>query len=294
MSNATAPMPVRTLVCHRDVELTLHCWRTLLACCADPIELVAHDDGSLTDEDVAALCAAIPRLRVLRRAEADAIMAERLARHPHARAFRTDWVWGLKLLDVALAEDGDCCYLDGDIRFFRPFRGLFRHDALAGRCIFLRDTVWAAYSVRPWHLGGRRGLQVVKGTNTGLTLIDRTRFDLDFVDWFLSQPDWRAIPGWVEPTCWAALATRANGYAVDPRQIVNLYPEARITGETIGAHFLSSFRHRFAAELAQPCATGPAEEIRFDKLEVLTPIGLGVNQLQRKIRNEFVRRRARN
>lgn len=286
-----ALVSVRTLLCHRDVDLMIGCWRTLVSCSADPVATVVHDDGSLTAEDEAAILAAIPRCRLLHRREADALMAERLARHPAARAFRAGSVWGLKLLDVVLAEPGDCYYVDGDVRFFQPFRGLFCREALAGRSVFLRDTVWAAYSVRPWHLRDRRALRVSAAVNTGLTLVDRARFDLDFVDWFLAQPDWRVIPAWTEPTCWAALAARTGGHAVDPVQLTNLYPSARVTSETVGAHFLSAYRQRFHRELAAPPRpAGPPVPVRFQPLGTLGPLGLGLNQLKRKLSNEWKRR----
>ena len=285
------PVTVRTLLCHRDVDLMIACWRTLVACSADPIATVVHDDGSLTADDEAAILAAIPRCRLLRRREADARMAERLARHPHARAFRAGSVWGLKLLDVVLAEPGDCYYVDGDVRFFQPFRGLFCREALAGRSVFLRDTVWAAYSVRPWHLWDRRRLRVSAAINTGLTLIDRECFDLDFVDWFLAQPDWRVVPAWTEPTCWAALAARTDGHAVDPAQLPNLYPSARISPATVGAHFLSAYRNGFHAGLTAPARLdGPPVPVRFQPLGALGPLGLGLNQLKRKLGNEWKRR----
>ncbi len=283
---------VRTLLRHHDVALMLQCWRTLVQCSADPVETVVHDDGSLTEEDAQAILGAIPRSRVLWRREADALMKERLAGHAAARAFRAGSVWGLKLLDVVLAEPGDCYYVDGDVRFFRPFQGLFCRAALANRSVFLRDRVWAAYSVRPWHLLDRRGLRVSAAINTGLTLIDRAQFDLDFVNWFLAQPDWRVIPAWTEPTCWAALARRSNGHAIDPAQVTNMYPGARVTATTIGAHFLSAYRARFQTALAAPVRGDEAtSEIRFQRLGGLGPLGLGMNQLKRKLGNEWMRRR---
>lgn len=283
---------VRTLLCHRDVGLMLTCWRTLVACSAERFETVVHDDGSLTSDDEARILEAIPRSRLIRRAVTDAVMAERLAGHAHARAFRRGSVWGLKLLDVALAEEGDCYYVDGDVRCFRPFSGLFCREALEGRSVFFRDTVWTAYSVRPWHLADRRGLKLVEGINTGLTLIDRAAYDLDFVDWFLGQPDWRVIPAWTEPTCWAALAARSYGHALDRKQFVNLYGHSQVTAETLGAHFLSAYRGRFTRELAAEVdADAPVERVRFEKLGRLGPVGLGCNQLKRRLTNEWARRR---
>jgi hypothetical protein len=287
-----AEIVVRTLLCHRDVDLAVDCLGSLLACCADPIALAIHEDGSLTAEDRARLAVELPGARIVDRRVSDEMMRERLARHAAAQAFRAGSVWGLKLLDVALLEPGDCYYVDGDVRFFRRFRGLFCREALAGGAVFLRDTVWAAYSVRPWHLLDRRGLRVCEAINTGLTLIDRACFDLDFVDWFLHQPDWRVIPAWTEPTCWAALALRSQARAVHPDDVTNLYPSARVTPATVGAHFLSAYRSGFAAEFARtPVTDGEAARVRQAQLGALGPLGLGLNQLKRKVGNEWKRRR---
>lgn len=280
------PVSLRTLLCHRDVDLAIHCLSSALALSADPLQLVIHEDGSLTVEDCDKLTASLPGCRILERKHADEIMAERLAGHPNAWVFRAGSVWGLKLLDVVLAERGLCFYLDGDIRFFRPFRGLFAQDATRDRCVFLRDTVWQAYSIRPWHLLDRRGLKVASGINTGLTLCDPAVFDLDFVEWFLAQPDWRVIPAWTEPTCWAALAMRADGHAVDPIQITNLYPSARVTEETSGGHFLSAYRNHWNAQLKiAPVTDLPPVAVRYVSLECLSAVGLAMNQCKRKFQN---------
>ena len=243
---------IRTLLCHRDVDLAIHCLGSAVQMSADPVRVVIHEDGSLTTGDREKIEARLPGARIMDRREADAIMAEKLASHSNARSFREGSVWGLKLLDVVLAEPGLCFYLDGDIRFFRPFRGLFADAAVRERCVFLRDTVWQAYSVRPWHLLDARGLNVASGINTGLTLCDPAIFDLDFVDWFLAQPDWRVIPAWTEPTCWAALALRGNGHGVIPEQLTNLYPSARITARTIAGHFLSAHRAQWGGRNWMP------------------------------------------
>jgi hypothetical protein len=277
---------VRSLLCHRDVDLAVHCFESVLSLSADPVEMVIHEDGSLTEADCALIQEKLPGSRIVPRKHADEVMREKLRGHPNALNFREGSVWGLKLLDVVLAEPGMCLYMDGDIRFFRPFRGLFTDEATRGRCVFLRDTVWQAYSIRPWHLTDKRGLQVVSGINTGLTLCDPEVFDLDYVDWFLAQSDWRVIPAWTEPTCWAALAMRAKGHAVNSRQIVNLYRSATLTPEAIGGHFLSAHRRFWERDLYEPLQTdSPVIDVRMQALEGLHPLWLGMNQLKRKLQN---------
>jgi hypothetical protein len=282
---------LRTLLCHRDVDLAIHCLSTVRKLSVDPVEVVIHEDGSLTSEDRMKLAIGLPGARILHRQVADAIMAERLAAFPNARAFREGSVWGLKLLDVVLAEPGLCFYLDSDIRFFRPFRGLFVEASTRGRCVFLRDTVWQAYSIRPWHLLDQRKLRVASGINTGLTLCDPNVFDLCFVDWFLGQLDWRVIPAWAEPTCWAALALRADGQAVDPKQVTNLYPSAKVTAHTLGAHFLSAYRSQWQQLLDQPLQESNSRptDLRFQPLRSVTAAGLAINQFKRKLQNTVLR-----
>jgi hypothetical protein len=282
------PVPsLRTLLCHRDVDLAIHCLRSAVQFSSDPFQVVIHEDGSLTSEDHDKLSDALPGCRILDRDVADDLMADRLAGYPNAMTFREGSVWGLKLLDVVLAEPGLCFYLDSDIRFFQPFCGLFVDSATKGRCVFLRDTVWEAYSIRPWHLLDRRGLRVASGINTGLSLCDPDVFDLAFVDWFLGQLDWRVIPAWTEPTCWAALALRADGQAVVPEQLTNLYPSAKVSKKTLGAHFLSAYRSQWKDLLDQPIVEShaPPVEVHFQALNPLSPAGLAVNQMKRKIQN---------
>lgn len=280
---------VRTLLCHRDVNLAIHCLSSAVELSADPIQVVVHEDGTLTKEDREKLAEGLPSVSILNRSDADEIMAERLSKYPHAMAFRAGSVWGLKLLDVVLAEAGLCFYMDGDIRFFRPFQGLFTAEATAGRCVFLKDTVWQAYSIRPWHLMDRRGLRVASGINSGLTLCDPAVFDLDFVDWFLAQPDWRVIPAWTEPTCWAALAMRANGHAINSAQLLNLYSSARITKITLGGHFLSAYRTQWKLAMLAPLRSEEGiEQVLYEQLMPLSPWELAASQCKRKLQNTIL------
>jgi hypothetical protein len=94
------------------------------------------------------------------------------------------------------------------------------------------------------------------------------------------------IPAWTEPTCWAALAMRANGHAVNSRQIVNLYRSATLSSEAIGGHFLSAHRRFWERNLYEPLqADSPIIDVRMEALEGLHPFWLGMNQLKRKLQN---------
>lgn len=286
---------VHSLICHRDIELSLHCLRSIEIWSLDPVRIVLHDDGSLTEDDCDLIRTALNNPHIVRKRDADGLMAEKLVSFPAAAAFRRDSVWGLKLLDIVLLEEDACFYCDGDIRFFRPFRGLFTPLAASHKAVFLADVIWEGYSVRPWHLFDGRRLRISSGINTGLTIVDRSCYDLEFVDWFLGQPDWRCIPAWTEPTCWAALSARVGGHVVSPNQIVNLYPNAEIEEDAIGAHFLSSYRRQWVEKLYSSEAKEEAvADVRFHAARNCSAARLAFSQVKRKCQNFMAIRNARN
>ena len=82
---------------------------------------------------------------------------------------------------------------------------------------------------------------------------------------------------------------RADGHAVDPYQLCNLYPSASVTNLTIGAHFLSSYRADWNSLLHQPLQDTDAipEDVKFHQLKSLSPLALAANQVKRKLQNTF-------
>jgi len=280
---------LRTLLCHRDVPLALRCINSAIKFSAEKFQLVIHDDGSLTLDDCAVLVDMFPEVRFISRPQSDEAMSDKLSNYPNALAFRNESVWGLKLLDIVLLEPGNCFYIDSDIAFFKPFKNLFSNHVVNGRCIFLNDTVWNAYSIRPWHLLDQRKLKVASGINTGLTLCDPRVFDLDFVDWFLGQPDWRVIPAWTEPTCWAALASRVNGQLINPKQILNLYPSAYISDKFVAGHFLSSYRSKWDYLLNDELYGIDIDPVSIEYTPALSlsPLGLAANLVKRRFQNRL-------
>jgi len=58
---------VSCLVCHAHIPIALACLPTLLRYSQNPVELILHDDGSLTDDDAALLRSELNSARVVRR-----------------------------------------------------------------------------------------------------------------------------------------------------------------------------------------------------------------------------------
>ena len=54
-------LEVHNLACHRDVSMALICLKSLLATSQEKLQLIIHDDGSLTDEDQALIRRELPK-----------------------------------------------------------------------------------------------------------------------------------------------------------------------------------------------------------------------------------------
>lgn len=121
-----------------------------------PIQLVIHDDGSLTDEDCAEFYKVLPNARIIHRAEADQRIAEPLARYPLLRSLRERNVLMLKLTDVFLLSHAEhIVYIDSDVLTFRcpceVLNGEIRYSVDVDNSYALPwDTLHAEYPATAW------------------------------------------------------------------------------------------------------------------------------------------------
>jgi hypothetical protein len=241
MTESAAPLVVRSLICHRDVEMAVACLGSLLRLSADAVRLALHDDGSLTIEDTERLQNELAGATIILRAQADDVVNPLLSRYPHCARFRRENIFGLKLLDIPLASDGDLAYCDSDILFLRPYDGLFRWPGAGTSAIFMMDTI-EPYSVRPRHLLGAGGLKLASKVNAGLIFLRHGAYDLDFIEWFLGHDEYKRVPPLVEQTCWAALGHRVGCRFYDPKQIAMMRPGKRLADGLIAGHFIRRYR----------------------------------------------------
>jgi len=254
------PRRVSTLLGHAHVGMALGCLGSLLRYADEPLGPRAHDDGTLTGEDRARLAAGLAGragsrgLELVPRAEADERMAPLLARHPAARAFRSEHPLGLKLLDVPFlantgGEEGDdeLAYCDSDVLFLRPFADLFELPPSAG-ALFMSD-VQNAYSLRSWHLLRDRRLRLPARVNTGILAFRPRLYDLDLVERYLATPAHRFAPVWVEQTAWALLGWKAGCRLLDP-EAVAVAAAGAPTPSRVALHFVSPVRHLLPVCLA--------------------------------------------
>jgi hypothetical protein len=190
-ASAPAVLELHTLLCRRDALMFLWALDSFDRHCRLAYRVIVHDDGSLREEDIALLRRKNERVEVIRRAEADLLMAERLAAFPNLSAFRAATFLGLKLLDFNCLAGGPWVLaFDPDILFFQPAAELERIVAHGEPTVhFMNDG--HLYSRRP-ELSARFP-EVLDGFNSGFLLYPHGFFPLEEMEeiagWVLAHRD---------------------------------------------------------------------------------------------------------
>jgi len=274
---------VHTLACEQHLWFGIPCLRSLLTFCQDPIRLVIHDDGSLTQASVELLTTAFPDSILVPRRSADAEMADALAQFPQMAQARSQLPHILKLSDVTLIHrESIVRYVDTDVLFQRRFRALF---PVSGQCTsgaFLMDTsnCFGAHPGDFWPFGP---LRLVRHLNSGLFWIRRDRIDYERMEYLFKR--WgphriRKYHGWFEQTVWADQAWRARCALFDPAQLGVATPADGPLSRLTGIHFVTPTRTMLKAALQSASAapsvsvetsSGDIEDIR---LRSSKPFGL--------------------
>lgn len=230
-------MIISSLICHAHVPMAIDCLGSVARLCVEPVRFRIHDDGSLTEEDLNRLQAVLPVERVIRRREADEVMADRLRGYRVLRSFRSGLVLALKLFDgPAFAEGRSYRFVDSDILFLRRFRW----PSPSVPMMFMGDRA-PSYSLRSWgRLWSRVPLPA--RVNSGVILAERGQIDLDFLEWFVSQARHRSILPMLEQTAWAALGMRVGCEVLDAEQ-VRVVREGEDMNGMVAGHFTARSRH---------------------------------------------------
>ncbi len=182
-----APVSLHMVLSQRMMEmgmLTMRSWEFHTGRLWAP---VIHEDGSLTDADVAELGRFFPDARVIRRAEADREMERVLEGFPTCLESRRRHNWFLKNFDTwHYATHDRYIVIDSDIVFFRrPERVLAWIDDGD-------DTVWVMedtnekYALPREEIERRMGLSLWPKVNSGLDLMPKAAFDPALAEKFLT------------------------------------------------------------------------------------------------------------
>jgi hypothetical protein len=262
-SAEAAPIRFATLVCERDVALARECIGSFVQHCTDPLAMSFFDDGTLTEAGRDSLRAAFPGAAFIRRAELDARAEPLLQGRAECRKHRAVNATMLKILDLpAYFAGAPFLFCDSDVLFLRAFSlGSYRQRA-GDHFVFMRDRK-EAYSARTFHLVLKPRLPMPSRLNSGLMSIPPGRFDPDFVEWFLGQPDFCAFPQVVEQTAWAGMTRNERVLFFDPAQIVCASTYTRRTEETVAIHFPSHFKSQLPEFRGQQSAANEPVDLRL-------------------------------
>jgi hypothetical protein len=237
---------VSSMICHRDVELGLKCLGSLIRFCREPVEIVLHDDGSVTQEDSERLLAGIEGVRLISKAESDDVVEHQLKNHPRCAAFRKRSPMGMKLVDAGLMLRGDIVLCDTDILFVRPFCGAFEFPSDDIGALHLLDYA-DSFCWRPWE---KKGIQLCHRFNAGFMMMRRQHFDLDLMEFLVETIETsngyrnnQAYQWFLEQTCWSIVAGKLKTMRWDPVQLRVIGPVDKFNCDFVGGHFVGSVRH---------------------------------------------------
>ena len=289
---------VQSLVGKKNLPFYLQCLKSLTSFCRDKIDLLLHTDGTMRSEDMETAFAHFGSdfVRFYDSEEAKQTTLDHLEGHPNCQKLRRTSLWGIEFFDPLFAAPKKTIshYIDADILFLRPFTGLFNNSTVEGGAVFLRDTQWDAYCLRPWHLFGfGKHPVIVKGITTALVCWDKRAIDWDYLEWFLSQNKFHRIPEWVMPTAQAGLAKRCQARVVSPTQLPNLYPNASIDKETFGVHLLGSYRDEWRPKVESYAKEIPSDQsptqVSFEPCQSRGAFAYAANQTKRWVNTRLNR-----
>lgn len=271
-------MVVHTVTCEAHIWFAVPCLQSLLKFSDEPVELVIHDDGSLTQASADLLAAAIPNSTLVRRRAADADMADALRNFPCMARARSQHSFLLKLHDVIFArpEAAILRYVDSDVLFQRRFRGLFSNQSASGGFLMDSRNSYAAHPGDFWPFGP---LRLPRLLNAGLYWMRRDRIDLERMEYLFKRWGPQRIEryhGWFEQTVWADQAWRARCSMFDPSQLRTITPADSSLSEMIGVHYVTPTRTMLKAVLAAPAASSEASGGNIEDVRLLPfkPYGL--------------------
>jgi hypothetical protein len=293
------PMKVHTMAGHKHIALAAQCLESMVRYSAEPMHVVVHEDGSVTDEDKEQFFKSVPNASFVMKKDADGPMNEFLAKYPACRKLRDNLVFGLKIFDIQVLDSHEnLAYTDCDILFLKPYTELFKMppDPTSGG-VFMYDPI-QAYCMTPTQFRKTKGLKLADRVNGGLLYFRRSAFDWDLVEWFLTHDEFVIHPYWKEQTAWSVLAAATKCWMWNESQVRVIMSEEDFKDEKlVAAHFVSSFRHLMdkapmgsVTELAPvPIRSHPGGYCTYAKF-VSGELGLslrrkGLNPIRRKLKD---------
>jgi len=243
METSQRAIRLHTMFGHNHIELASRCLASMVKFYDQPIHVVVHEDGSVTEQDIVQFQRSVPDSSFVFKRDADVPVNEFLAKYPACRKLRDNLVYGLKIFDIQILEsEPELSYADCDILFLRPLTRFFTlpDDTSAGG-VFMKDP-GQSYCLTPYQFMRNSKLHLADRLNGGLLHFKRSAFDWDLVEWFLGHDEYAIHPYWKEQTAWSVLAAASNSYAWEEKYCRVISSPSLLTPEMGVAHYVSSFR----------------------------------------------------
>ncbi|QCS50063.1 hypothetical protein FEK30_11825 [Picosynechococcus sp. PCC 11901] len=209
--------------------------------------LCIHDDGTLTQQNIATLQYHFPNARIIDKKQADNKVLPLLSSYPRCLEFRKNNHLSPKVFDFgAYLESDRMLLLDSDILFFAaPTELLNRIENPDYQLNTLNGDVASSYTVEPEEVKTHLGFDLAERVNSGLGLIHKRSLSFDWIEEFLGLPDiigyfWR-----IEQTIYALCSSRFGVELLPPAYDVHL--EGSINGSPC-RHYVGKIRHLMYSE----------------------------------------------
>ncbi len=241
---------VFSLVCKKDLAVSIPCLQSFLQRCLDPLQLILVSDGSLDKGDAESLRRALPGSEILFEQDMMTAVAPLLEDRPFSKKYREWCPWARKILDIPIYADGDFAYVDSDIYFLRDFTGLAESlDCYRLAFMHAYANVYSGSMNNTFPV--ERHLPIAHRLNSGFMSVASDAFDIDLVERFLGESIAHESPSLWEQSAWACLAAHVPSGYFDAEQIT--FPQEcfdsklRLSGQPVAIHFVGATRHLFPA-----------------------------------------------
>lgn len=211
---------IHVLTCERDWLDLIWSLKSFFAVCERRFRLCIHDDGSVSSAGMAALRQHFPDARIVSRQEADEYVgAEFLKDYKNCADLRRTNVLSLKVFDfAAYLRSPRLLLIDSDILFFdRPNVLLERVCDPRYELNSLNKDWGLGYTVEPAHIQRMLDFDFQAPINSGLGLMHRDSYQLEWFDRWLTLPGVVGHPHRIEQTL-VGLACSRYGHEFLPAE----------------------------------------------------------------------------
>jgi hypothetical protein len=268
---------VHVLLGHKHVGMTLWCIKSLLHHAGHSYKVVLHEDGSLTEEDIALLQEHLLNVTIIRKAVADDLIRKHLEHKPNCLRYRfskkeatdhrgakyDEHIFALRLFDFNLLSSATkILVLDCDILFFQPPREIMEWAQDAGRrgSLYSLEQYVPLRNARYQITGYRYKDPLPTDGNAGLLCLDKRIFDIDAVEaWIGKNLDQaRKLATFEQHAYNHLLRLAANGSALPDRYSFNYTDQTAVASHFAIKHLFFENLPRLKSALTGPARTAPA------------------------------------